>query len=525
MKKRIYKFFLFTSITLLIFNCSKGDEDFSNNDRDVKEEVPEEEETFNYTSANKYNLNIIYFIPKGSEKRVDAHRRISEILLQGQEFYKKNMMHYGFGEKTFSMLTDNVKKRVKITFLEGSQNESAYPYNGGGNIMKGEIENYFKNKSLKIESDHYLVITPVGDPKNNDTPYYGLGKWCFATDYDDMDIKHLGGNSDSSTLATTYIGGLLHELGHGLNLPHNKEKVSELADIKYGTCLMGSGNYTYGSKPTFMSEASCAILNNNQIFDNINKKYYTGATGSIEDLKATYEQGNFIISGKIEANVAVNNISIYHDPADDNANYDAVSWSTKVATDNTFSISMPIAELHKKGDIPYVLRLLLNHVSGDITNVSYSYKFLNGEPVIDFGTKNYKSRDKWTIDSFSSEEYNALAIEAIDNNKDTFWHSCWTGTCSSASYPHFVTIDTHENITVEGFSFLQRKTLSRSIKDIEIHVSDDNKTYRKLGSYTLENINTTQNFKATASFRYFKFKAISAYDKDRFAALAEVYCF
>ncbi len=526
-----YFFTIISIITLTFFyNCSKSDNGLNNEDNSIPKEEPEE--TFNYTSSAKYNLNIIYFVPKGSKSRKDSHRRLSEILLQGQEFYKKNMNDYGFGNKTFNLLVDAQKKRIKITYIDGNLSASGYPYEGGGNKMIPEIEAYYNTNPNEKNSDHYLVLSPVSDPTTSDVPYYGLGKWCFASDFDDMDIKHLGTGTSLGTRATTYIGGLLHELGHGLNLPHNKEKVSDFSNSNKGTCLMGSGNYTYGSAPTFLSEASCSILNNNQVFNNSSGTFYTGATASIKNLQASFENNNINISGTVETDVTVNSISIYNDPADDNADYDAVTWATKLEADNTFSINMPISELHKKENTEYVLRLLLNHTSGDITRLSYAYKFVNGIPIIDFGEKDYLNKSKWVIESFSTEESSGqentgLASAILDNNNETYWHSCWNGSCASANYPHSITVDTGETIAVEGFAFTQRKTLSRTIKDIEIFISDDNATWISLGNYILKNVNTIQNIRLDnqATFRYFRIEAKSSYDGDRFAALAEVYCF
>lgn len=512
---------------LLIVSCSSNDNEVENNEGNENENTTEE--TFNYTSSAPYNLNIVYFSPKNMTNRKDSHRRLSEILLQGQDFFKKEMVRQGFGEKTFNMLIDTDKKRVKIDYVEGKQNASFYPYEGGGNKMITEIEEYYKANPNKRNSDHYLVISPVNDPTNNNAPYYGLGKWCFATDYNDMDIKHLGGSGTLAERATIYIGGLLHELGHGLNLPHNKEKVSDVNNVSTGTALMGAGNYTYGSSPTFLTKASCAILNNNQIFNTTNNNYYTGATTSVENLTANYEDGNINISGDISSDVQVNYVSIYNDPADDNADYDAVTWATEVVN-NKFTINMPINELHKKGDTPYVLRLRLNHISGDITSISYAYQFKNNQPIIGFGEQNYLDRTNWSITDFSSEEITTetgKALEMIDGDKSTFWHSCWIGACASAAYPHYVTVDTGGTTTVNGFAFTQRQTLSRSIKDIEIHISDDNENWTSLGNFTLANANSTQNFflDDTTTFRYFKIESKSAHDNDRFAALAEVMCF
>lgn len=517
-------------LIILIVGCSKSNDMGSGNPENEENNEEEVEETFNYASDAPYNLNIVYFIPKGSSKRKDAHRRLSEILIQGQDFYKQHMMEYGFGEKTFNMLIDAEKNRIKIIDINGKHSASNYPYEGGGSKMIEEINTYFSSNPSEKTSDHILVLTPVSDPTNSDAPYYGLGKWCFATDYDDMDVKHLGGNSTLSTRATTYIGGLLHELGHGLNLPHNKEKVSDISNTNKGTALMGAGNYTYGSAPTFLTEASCAILNNNQVFNTDNNQFYTGASAHIETIQAAYDGSNLNITGTISSDIPVNYVGFYNDPADDNADYDAVTWATST-NGNDFSISMPINELHKKGDVEYVLRLRLNHTSGDITNVSYAYTFKNDIPIIEFGDQDYLDTSDWTINSYSSQEdgggenNTGLAAHLIDDNPETYWHSCWSN-CST-NYPHHIIIDTGETISAKGFSFLQRSNLSRAIKAIEIQVSTDNQDWNSLGNFSLKEINSTHHIHLddTVSFRYFKIIANSAFDGQQFASLAEVKCF
>lgn len=499
----------------------------SQENNEIEEEVvtpTEEEEIFNYTSQAKYNLNIIYFIPNDIENLNESHRRLSEIFLHGQNFYKENMNEYGFGNKTYNLKIDEDKQRVKITYINGKFSTSNYPYEGGGAIIKEEVEAYFTSNSEEFDSDHTIVIVPVEDEDNPDVPFYGWGRWCFALDYVNMDVKYFKENSKKGRDATKYIGGLLHELGHGLNLPHNKQKYSESNNAEKGTSLMGSGNYTYGNTPTFLTKASCAILNNNQIFNNSESISYGGASLQIESIQAVFENGEIKLSGKFETDVEVNYIGYYNDPADDNADYDAVTWAEPVVNGNEFSVVMPIYELHKKGDTPYVLRLRFCHVNGEISTLSYGYTFSNNEPKIEFGDKNYLDRSKWEVISYSSEEDDGLASFIIDNNPATFWHSNWKQDASS--YPHNIVIDMNEELTVEGFSFLQRDGM-RKVKDVEILISADNENWQSQGNFTLKNINTIHhiNLPKKETFRYFKIIAKSAFDGEQFAAMAEIKCF
>ncbi|MDE5422147.1 discoidin domain-containing protein [Ancylomarina sp. DW003] len=508
----------FLFLSFLILACSKDDTP------EIEDPKPEEEESFKYTSEKEYNLNVVYFIPTDVEERKESHRRLSEILLHGQEFYKNNMQGYGFGNKTFNMLVDQSKDRVKIIYLNGKYPTLNYPYEGGGAKVIEEVDAYFAANAGEKNSEHTLILTPVVDHDNPDVPFYGWGRYCFALDYTEMDVKYFGKNSKRGNDATKYIGGLLHELGHGLNLPHNKEKLSETVIKSKGTALMGSGNYTYGKTPTFLTEASCAILNNCQVISDYEDVFYTSVSLQINNISASYNNGQLNISGAFTTDESVNYVCFYNDPATDNADYDAVSWASPVIGGNTFNISMPIDELHQKENTPYVLRLRFCHANGEISKFSYSYRLKNGEPVIEFGDKENYDRANWQVIDFSSEENNEVASNVLDGDANTFWHSRWSQ--NATTFPHYLVIDMNKVLDVKGFSFLQRDGM-RKVKDIEILVSTDNTQWESLGDFQLKDVNTLHhiNLVEKKSFRYFKFIANSAFDGQQYAAMAEIKCF
>ncbi len=507
----------FLFLLILFLGCAK---------EDVAEieEPTQEEETFNYSSSAKYNLNVVYFLPTDVEERKESHRRLSEILLHGQNFFEKNMQEYGFGNKSYNMLVDQAKNRVKVIYLKAENPTSNYPYEGGGVRIMEEVDAYFAAHPDDKTSDHTLILTPVKDHDNPDVPFYGWGRYCFALDYTEMDVKYFGQNSKKGNDATKYIGGLLHELGHGLNLPHNKEKVSEAGQSIKGTALMGSGNYTYGKTPTFLTEASCAILNNCQIISDYTGTFYSESSLKVASILASYTNGEFKISGAFDTNQEVNYICFYNDPATDNADYDAVSWASPVKGGNAFEISMPVSELHQKDNTPYVLRLLFCHANGMNSRFSYSYTMKNNVPVIEFGDQENFDRTNWRVIDFSSEENNEFASHVLDGDANTFWHSRWSQ--DATTYPHYLTIDMTDILEVSGFSFLQRDGM-RKVKDIEILVSNDNTQWESMGDFQLKEINTLHHVYLSnkASFRYFKIVAKSAFDGQQFAAMAEIMCF
>ena len=501
--------------------------------------TPPPTSNFTYASDKVQNLNVVYFIPNDVAIPVEYHRRLSEILLNAQDFFGKEMQRNGYGSKTFGLLKDVAKKRIKLIEIKGKLGKAAYPYNGGSGAVQAEIADYKATHAGEFTSDHYLVIIPAytydtnGEPGG--PPFYGVGKTCFALDYADQDVKYLGAGGTLGTRATKWIGGMIHELGHGLNLPHNRQK--EVSEKALGMSLMWAGNSTWGVSPTFLTAADCAVLNTNQVFNNDNKSYYSTVTANVQRISGEYNvaKNAIVIRGKFKSAAVVTDIVYFNDPNVNNEgtgvnkDYNAIAWTSKPIQSDSFYIEMPVADLVEKTDnIPYEFKVKLVHENGTVVETFYSYTFLGGVPIIAFSTRDELSKQGWSVSSFSSEETsgegstNGRASTLIDGNASTYWHSRWTG--NATVYPHEFVIDMGAVKAANGLSVLQRGGLSRAIKDAELFISSDGSAFTSVGTYVISNINGVQyfNFSALRSFRYFKLVVKSAWDGLQFASLAEV---
>ncbi|ATL49190.1 hypothetical protein COR50_19535 [Chitinophaga caeni] len=329
------------------------------------------------------NLNIVYFLPTDVDTVANYRQRLNGIMLQAQDFYRKWMTYWGYTDETFGLNKDS-SGMLKITIINGTYDKTYYPYDGGGSKIIPEVNAYFSAHPGEKTSTHTLVILP----ESGYNPFYGLGNgWCFALDNPNIDTSYFSTGGTSS-----YIGGLVHELGHGLNLPHDKEYVSQKSNPAMGTNLMGSGNSTYGKSATFMTEASCAILHNCEVFrtqDTI-PDMYGGGTGSFTTFHSSYSGGYIHLSGTFTTNKDINGIVVYNDQDDDGANYDQLAWMANLVGTDSFNVAMPVAEFWKKYST-YTLRLKFLFTNGSSKDVVYPYYFEDEIPVLDI---NFEPMDR-----------------------------------------------------------------------------------------------------------------------------------
>lgn len=282
-------------------------------------------------------LNVVYFLGSDTEPVPDYERRLSELLLHLQQFYGKEMARNGYGPRSFG-LDMKSPGSVNIIVYKAKKPASNYPYeDGGGHRALVEMEEYFKAHPGMKRSDHTLFIMPTWkDDKNSDlspggVPFYGMGRNCFALDYPAFELKHLGQKTKEGQLLTKWYGGMAHELGHGLNLPHNHATTTDTQ--KLGTALMGGGNYTFGSSPTFLTPASSALLDACEVFSfNPKKEFYKGDSAvRLKDFSISFaDKGEKIsLSGSYSCKQAVRALNVYFQdpPYAVNQDYDAVSFS------------------------------------------------------------------------------------------------------------------------------------------------------------------------------------------------------
>ena len=124
----------------------------------------------------------------------------------------------------------------------------------------------------------------------------------------------------------------------------------------------------------------------------------------------------------------------------------------------------------------------------------------------------------------SQEPDEGDAAYLVDGDPSTFWHTMYSITL--AKYPHWVDFDAGKQKVIKGFTYLARQdgSLNGCIKDYEIYVSNDNKTWGEpilKGHFEktakLQKVMLTKPVKA----RYFRLRALNEQNGQDYASGSE----
>ena len=142
---------------------------------------------------------------------------------------------------------------------------------------------------------------------------------------------------------------------------------------------MGAGNYTLGQKPTFLTKASCAILNNCEVFAKKEREYYNKNTGfQLKDLEVTFPADEIVVKGAFGTEIPVDAVNVYIDHApfgQVNNDYDAESWTVKPDKNNRFTLRIPRSELHTKNIDSFQVRVRFLFENGIITTKTADFNW------------------------------------------------------------------------------------------------------------------------------------------------------
>ena len=131
-------------------------------------------------------------------------------------------------------------------------------------------------------------------------------------------------------------------------------------------------------------------------------------------------------------------------------------------------------------------------------------------------------KERWTVQTSSSQAGEGATKHITDNNPETFWHSQYIG--MTPGHPHEIIINFNKVETIKGVSYLPRQDVSNGrIAKYTLYVSKDGKEWKEVKKGEIPNTSKLQRilFKQ-GSYQYIKMITGSEVNGRNFATVAEL---
>ena len=322
----------------------------------------------------------------------DQQARLDRIMTQIQGFYRREMERHGFGPRSIRLDRDAAGKLVVHEVVgEGGWADYDGP---DGQRIRTECVPVLREKGIDLERETVMLFTNLAewDPEKlsfrHKSPYYASGDWRRGTawqlDSPELDTTNLAakeprvqdgqyGRISLGKHNSIFIGGIAHELGHALGLPHCRERPDEAVQ---GTALMGSGNQTYGDelrgegKGSFVTLAHALRLASHPQFSGSVKGLGTEPQGAFAELAVEPAAAGttFRLTGRVEGEPPVYAVVGYLDPAG-GGDYDARTVSAVPDAEGRFALDCTALVPGRTAE----LRLIACHANGATTRRGEPY--------------------------------------------------------------------------------------------------------------------------------------------------------
>lgn len=345
-------------------------------------------------------LHLVCWTPSDRDFPLDYKPRLTRIMRHIQDFYLREMERLGFVDRTFNLMQDD-KQLLVLHTVRGRHTTSHYAVQSGNEIRK-ECLPTLRAAGIEPDRETILILCNLAtwDEEQlrftHKSPYYAGGSYRSGTawqlDSPELDSRNLGltkpmirdgqyGRISLGKHNSIFIGGIAHELGHALGLPHCKARPDEAVR---GTALMGSGNRTYGSeirgdgRGSFLTLAHALRLASHPQFSGSVKGLRQAASASIDDMSIVAHDKSIHVSGVVSGDPPVYAVVAYFDP-DGGSDYNATTATAVPSADGRFTLSSDALVSGKAGQ----LRLFPLHANGSAggqmsrTKYRYSYSVAN----------------------------------------------------------------------------------------------------------------------------------------------------
>jgi hypothetical protein len=357
-------------------------------------------------------VHLVYWSPADREPPTGYVVRLAAIMEDIRRFYGREMVRLGFGPRSVQF-DKGQDGRPVIHVVKGKKPYASYGPESGGDIRE-ECLPVLTAAGLDPEKETIVIFCNMANWTQStrtitqSSPYYASGTNCNGTAWQvDSPILNLDfldkkeprvkdgqyGDISVGKYNSIFIGGVCHELGHALGLPHNCERTDEKE--AFGTALMGAGNLSYGEqlrgegKGSFLTLAHGLRLASHPIFSGSAKGIDIPANAAPTDIRITNHGKGFSFSANVVADPPVYAVVGYMDPAG-GGDYDATTCTAVPDASGNFTLEADALAAGKTG----IFRVVILQANGAASSFS--------SPTPQF-TYPYRVENDGTVDTSSAE--------------------------------------------------------------------------------------------------------------------------
>lgn len=343
-------------------------------------------------------LHIVLWTPNDRAPAPEYRERLTAIMKDIQKFYAKEMKRLGFGERTIQ-LDLNGDQLLNIHVVKGRKPYTVYNGDSGHEILN-ECAPTLRSRGINPESETVVIFCNMAnwDPQQRritqNSPYYAGGSSRSGTAWQvDSPILNLASLADQGNHVSDgqygkislgrynsiFIGGVCHELGHALGLPHNLERPDERE--AFGTALMGSGNRSYGeelrgeSKGSFLTLAHGLRLASHPIFCGSVKAMNQKPQIAVSQIAIEEKDKGFVFRANVKASPPVYAVVAYMDPTG-GSDYDATSCTAIPDKHGNFELDCKALRAGKSGELRVCYMFANGASSGIMGQTPYRYSYV-----------------------------------------------------------------------------------------------------------------------------------------------------
>lgn len=347
---------------------------------------------------NERKLHIVYWTPADREPAPEYRERLSKILEDIRAFYAREMERVGFGPRTIQ-LDHAADGLVRIHLVRGLKPYKDYDGRSGSEI-RGESTPTLLKAGINAAQETIVIFCNMSqwDAEKRvitqNSPYYAGGTLRSGTAWQvDSPILRLEsltekadhvqdgqyGRISLGKYNSIFIGGIAHEVGHALTLPHCRAREDER--IAFGTSLMGSGNLTYGTdrrgegSGSFLTLSEALRLAGHPIFSGSNKGMELPPSVVPSEIQISRKDKGFVFSGRVQADPPVYGIIGYMDPAG-GSDYDATTATAVPDAEGRFTLDCQALKAGKPGELRVVYLQANGVPSGALSSTPYRYPYV-----------------------------------------------------------------------------------------------------------------------------------------------------